>query len=266
MKIFSISTGILALGLVMGQVNSVVAQDNNSKDSTTTEKSIFQDVTIGKKEYEANGDEVRYPRSYGGITFSRIDWGFSRLIDDGSFTLGEENQFLEYKKASNFGFDVAQFGMRFNPQFKVYVSAGFEWNYLRLKHNVLLDEDATPLAYTNPTDVTYKKNVFTSTYLRIPLTVELRTKKLANGERIKFAFGPMTGVLLKGTQRLKSNELGKQKFKDNYNLATFQYGGFARIGYDDFGLFVKYYVNDMFENSPDQQGINNLTFGLTLGF
>lgn len=265
MRHLTFYASLLAIGLTVGKPAPIKAQDTSST-ITVSERSIFQEVCIGKKEYERNGEEVRYPRTYGGLTFSRIDWGFSRLLDNGSFTLGLESQFLEYKKASNFGFDVAQFGVRFNPQFKVYVSAGFEWNYLRLKHNVLLDQDATPLDYSNPTEVTYKKNVFTSTYLRIPLTIELRTKKLANGERIKFAFGPMTGILLKGTQRLKSNELGKQKFKDNYNLATFQYGGFARIGYNDFGFFAKYYANDMFEKSPVQEGINNLTFGLTLGF
>lgn len=73
-------------------------------------------------------------------------------------------------------------------------------------------------------------------------------------------------LLIKGSQRLKSNEQGSQKFKDNYNLASYQYGAFARLGYDSMGVFVKYYFNDMFENSPNQDGLNNFTFGLTLDF
>jgi hypothetical protein len=31
-------------------------------------------------------------------------------------------------------------------------------------------------------------------------------------------------------------------------------------------VFAKYYVNDMFENSPDQKGLRNFSFGLTFGF
>lgn len=243
-------------------------QDSIAADTDTTAHKIefsTSSLELGKKDYDERGKEIKYPRVFGGITFTRIDWGFSRLIDDGSFTLSEENQPLEYKKASNFGFDVAQFGVRLNDAFKIYVSAGFEWNYLRLKKDVILDEDATPLTF-HPSAISYQKNIFTSTYLRTPLSFEWRGHKNRNGDRPKIAFGAMTGILLKGTQRLKSKEEGKQKFKDNYNLASFQYGAFARVGFGSLGVFAKYYLNDMFENSPDQEKLNNFTFGLTLGF
>src|SRR5690606_40079601 len=98
-------------------------------------------LPIWKKDHDYRGEEITYPRVFGGLTFTRIDWGFSRLVDNGSFKMGEENQFLEIKKASNFGFDIAQIGIRFNDDFKVYASVGFEWNYLRLKSNVILDDE-----------------------------------------------------------------------------------------------------------------------------
>src|SRR5690606_15313721 len=37
---------------------------------------------------------VAYPRLYGGLTFTRIEWGFSRLIDNGSFQLSDNHKFL----------------------------------------------------------------------------------------------------------------------------------------------------------------------------
>lgn len=251
---------LLSIGTpLLAQQDTVMTQD------TVKEEHIHTDIipTIGKKDYDYYGDEIKYPRFFGGLTFARIDWGFSRLIDDGSFTLSEGNEFLDYKKASNFGFDIAQFGVRFNDKFKTYISTGFEWNYLRLKQNVIFDTEATPLDYVT-SEVEYKKNIFTSTYLRVPLTFEFRGNKNKHGHRAKIAVGAMSGILLKGTQRLKSKQEGKQKFKDNYNLASFQYGLFARIGFGDLGLFAKYYLNDVFENSPNQQGVNNFTFGATL--
>lgn len=253
---------ILNKGTTELEGDGLESAKNNVKHRTKTEISF----TLGKKEEDET--ETKYPRFYGGLTFSRIDWGFSRLINDGSFTLSEDNSFLSYKKASNFGFDVLQFGLRFNDNFKAYLSAGVEWNYLRLKENILLDQDATSLSHSviDKDQVEYRKNVLTSTYMRTPITFEWRSAKIKNDDRVKVAFGLMTGVLLKGTQRLKSKADGKQKFKDNYNLASFQYGPFVRIGYDDLGIFAKYYVNDMFENSPAQKGLNNFAFGLTLGF
>lgn len=251
------------LALCLLTLNNAHAQD--TPPDTIADRKMDLTPTLGKKDYDDRGEEIKYPRVFGGLTFTRIDWGFSRLIDDGSFNLSEENQFLDYKKASNFGFDIAQIGLRFTDQFKMYLSTGFEWNYLRLKNNVILDQDATTLTYS-ASDVAYKKNILTSTYLRVPLSFEFRTRKNKHGDRAKIAFGAMTGILLKGTQRLKSEEFGKQKYRDNYNLATFQYGAFARVGFGSLGVFAKYYLNDMFENSPNQQNLSNFTFGLTLGF
>lgn len=264
--LFTLIVGVFASSV--SSTNQVSAQTRDTtvivleKDSSDH---ITKVVSIGKNDTEK---KVKYPRTFGGITFSRIDWGFSRPMDNGSFTMSEGNEFLSYGKASNFGFDVAQFGVRTSDNFKIYASAGFEWNYMRLKNNVLLHTGETPLNYTmvDPSEVNYRKNVLTSTYLRIPLSFEWRSNRMQNGKRMKVAFGPMTGILLKGSQRLKSDEQGKQGFRDNFNLQSFQYGGFVRVGYDNLGVFAKYYMNDMFEKSPAQEGINNFAFGLTLGF
>lgn len=259
MKACTLKYGLL--GLVFASL--ALSPARGQEHSERRQKDL--DISIGIKD-EPN--KSKYPRTFGGLTFTRIDWGFSRIMDDGKFTLSEENDFLAYKKASNFGFDILQFGVRLNDNFKTYLSAGFEWNYLRLKKNILLQEDTQSLSYKeiDRNEVNYSKNVLTSTYLRLPLSVEWRSAQNSKGDRVKVAFGAMTGILLKGSQRLKSKEQGKQTFKDNFNLASFQYGPFVRVGYDCLGIFAKYYVNDVFENSPDQKGLNNFTFGLTLGF
>ncbi len=234
---------------------------------TFAQKHVDIDINIGKDDKSSSEEEVKYPRTFGGITFARLDWGFARLSDGGSFTLTDNNKFMSYKKSSNFGFDIAQYGVRLNDNFKIYLSAGFEWNYWRLKNDVLIKEGITPVTVEPlDDDVNYEKNVFTSTYMRLPLSFEWRSRQLKGDNRVKLTFGAMTGVLLKGTQRLKSGENGKQKFKDTYNLQTFQYGPFIRFGYDNIGIFGKYYMNDLFEKSPNQEGLRNLAFGLTFGF
>ncbi|MEJ5055058.1 outer membrane beta-barrel protein [Sphingobacterium sp. MYb382] len=270
-KLYTPLKTILATATLFIGINSIHAQEKVDKKETTetdtivVSKSIKVTTEIGKKDYDDRGNKIKYPRVFGGLTFTRIDWGFSRLIDNGSFTLGEDSKFLSYSKASNFGFDIAQFGVRASDAVKFYVSTGFEWNYLRLKKDIILTPDQSPLSYEE-SDIHYKKNVLTSTYLRIPLTFEWRGPSNHNGRRAKVAAGLMTGILLKGSQRLKSSELGKQSIRDNYNLASFQYGAFTRVGFGSFALFGKYYFNDMFENSPEQKNLSNFTFGLTLGF
>ncbi len=202
-----------------------------------------------------------------GITFSRIDLGLAKLVDNGSFTLSGNNRDFRYRpsKTVNFGFDVLQAGYRFNDNFRIFLSGGFDWTYIRLRENIDFLENTTPLAWDH-SNVDFSRNRLTSTYLRLPLTFELRSKHHSGIGRVKFAFGPEGGFLLKGTQRFKSDEFGRQKFTDDYNFTQFRYGAFARFGVGSFGLYAKYYLNDIFENSPDQAGLQNFTFGVMMGF
>src|SRR5690606_12101536 len=120
------------------------------------------------------------------------------------------------------------------------------------RENILFLEDTQPLSYV-ASDIEYKKNRFSTSYLRIPLTFEIRTKAGVFNNRFRLAAGPIAGILLQGSQKLKSSEEGKRKVKDDFNFAPIRYGAFARIGYGVWGLYTKYYFNDMFVDSPNQK-------------
>lgn len=202
---------------------------------------------------------------FASLTFSNFDLGLTKLLDDGDLSLSPENKFLDYRtwKTINVGFDALHMGYRFTDQFKVSLAAGFDWTHIRLKQDILFLQDTEPLSFVE-SDIDYKKNRFTSSYLRIPLAFEVRTKAGVLPKRIYFAAGPMAGILLKGSQKLKSKEEGKRKVKDDFNFAPFTYGSFARLSYGSVGVYVKYYFNDMFVNSPDQENLRNLSFGLMI--
>jgi hypothetical protein len=202
-------------------------------------------------------------RFVGGITFTRFDLGFSKLIDNGSFSLSPSNQFLDYQfgKTSHVSFDVLQLGYRFNSHFKIYLAGGFDWTLIRLKRDITMQKNAANLSYTNES-IHFDKNRLSSSYLHIPLNFELRSKQ--NDKYFYFVFGPEISFLLNGKVKQISGERGKEKFKDDYNFAPFRYGANLRFGYDNLGVFVKYYANDMFDSVP-QKGLKNMAFGLTLG-
>ncbi|MBK0377815.1 outer membrane beta-barrel protein [Mucilaginibacter segetis] len=202
-----------------------------------------------------------------GLTFSRFDLGLATLIDNGSFTLSPNNDFLSYRqwKTSNVGFDVIQFGYRFNSAFKIYISGGFDWTHIRLRDNITILRNQPVLTYQED-DIDYSKNRFSSSYLRIPLSFDFRSHDDARGNRFHFIAGPDIGILLNGRVKQISDENGKQKFNDDYHYTKLRYGVFTRIGYGAAGLFAKYYFNDVFENSPAQKGLKNFSFGITIGW
>jgi opacity protein-like surface antigen len=233
--------------------------------TTVKNRNYKLDISFGDHEDTVKTKKVHKGRFLGGVTFTRVDLGFSRLIDNGSFSLSPENKFLDYKgaKTSTFSFDVLYFGYRFNPNFKMYIAGGFDWTLIRLKNNITIQQNTSDLAYIEE-PVAFSKNRLSSSYVHIPFNFELRSKENNKGKRFYFVFGPEVSFLLNGKVKQVSDERGKQKFRDDYNFQPVRVGGTVRLGYGGIGLFTKYYFNDMFDSVP-QAGLKNMAFGLTFG-
>ncbi len=269
---------LLITAMICAAASGVFAQ--NTTDSTkslaavnsTKVKAGFGNEGLEFDMYKHDDDTVThhehtYPRGFMGITFSRFDLGYATLIDNGSFTLSSKNQFLDYNqwKTSNVGFDVFQMGVKVTKNFKLYLSGGFDWTLIRLRNNITIVPGAPVLTW-KPDSVHLHKNRFSSSYLRIPLSFDFHSDPGEDGNTFHVVFGPEVGLLLNGMVKQVSIADGKQKFDAGYNFAKVRYGGFMRVGYGGWGVFAKYYFNDMFENSPDQLGLKSFAFGLTFGF
>lgn len=241
---------VLLLGaLTTGTSFSVFAQEDSTQTNDTT-KAIAN----------PKGGFV------GGITFTRLDIGFTRLIDNGSFSLSPANDFLTYKefKSSTVSFDLLDYGYRFNGNFKIYLAAGLDWTMLRLKKDITIRRNTATLEYEPETGIDFSKNRFSSFYVHVPLGLQFRTNENDRGKRFYFVAGPEVSFLANGKVKQVSKENGKQKFRDDYNFERVRLGGTLRIGYGWIGFFGKYYFNDMFDSAP-QQGLKNLSFGVTFG-
>ncbi|RYG06576.1 MAG: PorT family protein, partial [Chitinophagaceae bacterium] len=147
--IFTLTATLFTAGL-FAQTKKDTVITTTTTVITTTKDTVITTDTAGKSKkkkmsFSWNGKRdssvaSKKPGFSAGITFSRIDVGFATLVDNGSFTLSPENNFLRYRswKSSNFGFDLGQMGYRFNSSFKIYVSAGFDWTSFRLREDVTI--------------------------------------------------------------------------------------------------------------------------------
>ena len=240
-----------------------------TRDSTSEHKKSIV-IRLGNKEFVKNDSskvEVKSKDKFKlHFTATRFDFGISTYLDKGSFTLSPENSFLEREtaKSTNFGFDFLQMGYRFNRYFKIYTGAGLDWNHMRLKQNITIQKSKPTLSYVTES-VEFKKNRFSSQYLRIPLALQFRSNAYKKGNHMEFVVGPEVGFLLNGKVKQVSKENGKEKSKDDYNLNPFRYGAVARLGYGGTGIYVKYYGNDVFAEGQGPSDFKNLSFGITLG-
>ncbi|WP_395626001.1 outer membrane beta-barrel protein [Daejeonella sp.] len=260
-----------ALSMFMAGVNAQQKKDTVivvTRDTTSDNK---KSIVIRLGSTDSRSDTIAVPLKAKDkfklhFTATRFDFGISTYLDKGSFTLSPENSFLEREtaKSTNFGFDFLQMGYRFNKYFKIYTGAGLDWNHMRLKQNITIQKSKPTLTYVTES-VEYKKNRFSSQYLRIPLAFQFRSNAYKKGNHMHFVFGPEVGFLLNGKVKQISKENGKEKFKDDYNLNPFRYGAVARLGYGGTGIYVKYYGNDVFAEGQGPSDFKNLSFGITLG-
>jgi len=262
---------ILLTSLLLIGMSSMISQTASAQEDSTRTKHTAKtrnynlSMSFGDQEDSSKNAKAPKGRFMGGVTFTRLDIGFSRLIDNGSFSLSEKNEFLDYKgaKTSTLSFDVLYFGYRFNPNFKVYIAGGFDWTMIRLKRDITILPDTRELSYREE-GINFSKNRFSSSYVHIPLNFEFRTKENDKGKRFYLVLGPEVSFLLNGKVKQISDENGKQKTRDDYTFQPVRLGGTARIGYGSIGLFTKYYFNDMFDSVP-QKGLRNMSFGVTFG-
>lgn len=267
---------ILLTSLLLISMGGVIAQKAVAQEDSTTVTTTVTKSTVKKRNYKVNmsfgaqDDSTKLKsaskgRFMGGITFTRLDIGFSRLIDNGSFSLSDQNDFLDYKggKSSTVSFDVLYFGYRFNPNFKVYIAGGFDWTRFMLKRDITILPNTRDLTYIDE-PIHFSKNRLSSSYVHVPLNFEFRSKENDRGKRFYFIVGPEVGFLLNGKVKQISDERGKQKTRDDYTFQPLRVGGTVRIGYGGIGLFTKYSFNDTFDSTP-QKGLKSMAFGITFG-
>jgi hypothetical protein len=188
------------------------------------------------------------------------------LNADGKIAIGDAAGFLELDHARSIGFNFNLVEKRF-PIFREYVGLttglGIQWNRFALKNNVDVMVSADSTYGVENTTVDFKKNVLRSTYLQIPLLLEITTNK-DNDKAWHISAGVVGGIRIGSSLKTKWEDAGKtnkDKVISNYNFNPFDAHATAIIGYGDINLYVNYGLTQVFEKdkgpnfSPVSAGI-----------
>ncbi|MBC8081768.1 MAG: PorT family protein [Hymenobacter sp.] len=110
------------------------------------------------------------------------------------------------------------------------------------------------------------KSKLTVTTLNLPLMALLDFQDEKGRDAFRIGAGGFVGYRLGSHTKIKYNEEGrtrKDKDRGSYNLEDFQYGVQGTIGVRGLDLFVKYNLNDTFQNNRGPQA-QTLSFGISL--
>lgn len=107
---------------------------------------------------------------------------------------------------------------------------GIEMNNYRYTKNLTYVNDLNK-TYIKLDDVNFSKNKLFTEYLTIPVLLHLNTNPYHDSRAFRFSAGPTFGLLIKSRTKQKSDERGKIKNNDPFNLEKFRMGLRTEIGY-----------------------------------
>ena len=243
-------------------------KSGNKKDTTTINFRKKQYVIINRdKDSETNmakkdNDDFHH---WGGFGMGINGW-----LSNGNFGMpkGQEYMALNYGKSLNFQLNPFEKNIHLYKNYVNLVTGiGFEWNQYEFSNKTKLNADSsyTHGVIDSTNTFNYKKNRFKTTFVNIPILIELNSNK-----NHKKAFHVALGVV--GGYKLgsRTRQIGTQNTeelriirKDNYNLNPFRVNAHVSVGYHNFTLYANYAITPLFENGKGPK-LYPLTIGIKI--
>ncbi len=197
-----------------------------------------------------------------------FEWsiGYNGLLDNGSTSLSAANRNLDLKNGKSINFNMT-YNKYFNivkDNIQLSAGIGLDWNNYRFSRNVSLAQRADSLNIFIDSTATFQKNKLVGRYVTLPVMLHFSSNENKKGNRLTVATGIELGYLINGRLKQVSEERGKQKLNDDFNLNDLRYGLIGRASFGNIGVYGKYYPQSTFKanEGPD---LNTFCVGFTFG-
>lgn len=201
-----------------------------------------------------------------------IEWGLNNFLDD-ELTVSREGDawFMDLNTGRSWVFNLnfAQYSVGFGTQFAGLVTGmGFEFNNYFFDNDLTIEEAGDEIAVVDLSSLDPGKSKLTTTWLRVPLILEIQFPGIFRHQRA-FVSAGVVGALKLGAHTKVVYKVGNDKKKDknsdDFNINPFRYGLTMRIGYGNSNVFFDYYFTPFF---TDNKGpvLNPFSVGLSLAF
>lgn len=205
--------------------------------------------------------------------WSGMEWGLNNFLDEEN-TLSREGDalFMDLNTSRSWAINLnlAQYSIGFGTSHAgLLTGLGLEYNNYFFDRNITLSEDADD--YIVPDTLlgtNLSKSKLTTSYLRIPLIIEVQLPGTLRSQRVYLSAGIIGGLKLGShTKVLYKEDSGKKKDKNNddFNLSPFRYGITARAGFGNLAVYGDYYFTPLFvaDKGPS---LHPFSLGLSFSF
>jgi hypothetical protein len=223
-------------------------EDQGDTEEFSETPEIPEIPEIPNVEDNDDGDkDSKFKGHWAGFSF-----GPNNYVDkDNSLARTPETEFLDLNtgKSWNFNFNFAQYSFPIvKDKFGLVTGMGIEWsNYHFQNNNSIMKYNGRIVDSTLNVDLI--KNRFQTTFLTVPLLVEVQLFDKDRKDRLYLSTGVIAGLKLFSNTKIKYYEDGskqKSKEKGDYYLNPLRYGLTARVGYKMVELYANYYLTPLF--------------------
>ena len=219
------------------------------EDDKGTSVKIIEDKekTVKKKKFKGH--------------WAGAEFGFNNFIDDKfSMARKDEEKFLDLNtgRSWNFNCNFMQYSIGLiRDRFGIVSGLGFEFNNYHFDGDNNIHKDSLGII-TSKEDypVSLNKSKLATTFLTLPILLELQLLPVKRSKRVHIAGGIITGLKLGSHTKVVYEIDGKKekdKSKDDFNINPLRYGLTARIGYRTLNLYGNYYMTPFFEKGGNPE-------------
>ena len=256
MKKSSILIIIVSLGIIStltGQTDTTIVV---KKDSVVYADTVRQRAVQVEIDRRGENNYVKIVRRKKVRTrISLVEFGLNGLANTGGYTLEDGiNPFdLDVIKSSNLTyFPYMQRISIIRRYFNLIHGLGIEYHEYNFQNSVTLEPRMPQASFINNPDLIYKKNKLKVMYLSIPVMLNIETNPERYGRSFRISGGLQGGLRIRSWTKQKSNDLGKVKAKDDFNLNRFKVALRGEVGVGAFNLFGTVNMTELFD--PEQNG------------
>lgn len=249
----------------------VVCKVTFGQDSLSSKQEGKDDVpSIRVQKQQKDGKTKTHKIDVGFVSHDRaayfgfypsISFGWNRFMDKGSLSVSSTNADLTLDKGPEFSIFPIGGGVYLNKAhtLKISTALGFTYNTYHFERDITLEKGKDKLTYTINEDAHFSKNLLRSTYLTMPLNLTIRPVR---GSKFIINAGVEGGLFVGGKTKQINKESGKVKKRGSFNLNPVRYGLNFGIGYENFNIYAKYYLSDVFAKNEGPEDFKTVAIGI----
>ena len=186
---------------------------------------------------------------------SLLEVGLNTLLNTSGYSLENGINPFDLDVVNSVNFTYYPFMQRIsiiNRKLNLIHGIGLQYNEFNFQNPVRLVAQSPQLQFEYDEGLVLKKNKLKAWYLTLPIMINIESNPYKYSRSFRISGGIEGGIRLRSWTKRKSDQFGKEKRKDDYNLNQFKVALRGQIGVGVFNLFSTVSMTELFD--PDQNG------------